>query len=126
QVAALLVLRRDGGYGGLDDRHVDLSVYDHRDPIAELVRCHALHRLAYHPSDPANLVGIDPGLARELTALMAAAGFPAPADDGWGPAVQRRFALFLGRENYDNRIHDGRVLDLEVLADLRLRYGTTR
>jgi uncharacterized Ntn-hydrolase superfamily protein len=29
QSAALLVLRRDGGYGGLDDRHVVISVYDH-------------------------------------------------------------------------------------------------
>ena len=37
-------------------------------------------------------------------------------------AAQRRFDLFLGRENYDNRIDNGGLLDLEVLADLRLRY----
>jgi uncharacterized Ntn-hydrolase superfamily protein len=30
QSAALLVLRRDGGYGSLDDRHVVISVYDQR------------------------------------------------------------------------------------------------
>ena len=29
QSAALLVLRRDGGYGSLDDRHVVISIYDH-------------------------------------------------------------------------------------------------
>ena len=29
QSAALLVFRRDGGYGALDDRHVVISIYDH-------------------------------------------------------------------------------------------------
>jgi hypothetical protein len=55
---------------------------------------------------------------------MTARGFyDGRLDDSWDAAVQRRFELFLGSENYDNRIHtDGRI-DLEVLADLRLRYG---
>lgn len=39
------------------------------------------------------------------------------------PAIQRRLDLFLGSENYDNRIDNGGLFDLEVLADLRLRYG---
>src|SRR6478609_6026327 len=75
QSAALLVFRRDGGYGSLDDRHVVISVYDHPHPIAELRRCYALHRLAYFPSDPANLVPITPELAVELKMLMTAHGF---------------------------------------------------
>ena len=45
QSAALLVFRRHGGYGSLDDRHVVISIYDHPEPIAELQRCYALHRL---------------------------------------------------------------------------------
>ena len=49
QSAALLVVRRNGGYGSLDDRHVVISIYDHESPIEELVRCYALHRLAYFP-----------------------------------------------------------------------------
>jgi hypothetical protein len=44
-------------------------------------------------------------------------------DDSWDPAIQRRLNLFLGSENYDNRIDNGGLFDLEVLADLRLRYG---
>jgi uncharacterized Ntn-hydrolase superfamily protein len=75
QSAALLVVRRDGGYGGLDDRHVVISVYDHESPIDELVRCYALHRLSYFPSDPSNLVPIGPELALELKTVMAARGF---------------------------------------------------
>jgi hypothetical protein len=35
----------------------------------------------------------------------------------------RRLDLFLGSENYDNRIDNGGMFDLEVLADLHRRYG---
>jgi uncharacterized Ntn-hydrolase superfamily protein len=124
QSAALLVLRRNGGYGALDDRHVVISIYDHQEPIAELIRCYALHRLSYLPSDPADLIPIGPGLALELKRLMAARNFyDGSLDDSWEPATQRRFELFLGSENYDNRIDTTGRIDLEVLADLRLRYG---
>ncbi len=124
QSAALLVVRRNGGYGALDDRHVVISIYDHQRPIEELKRCYALHRLAYFPSEPANLVPIQPELALELKTLMAGRGFyHGELDESWDPATQRRLELFLGSENYDNRIDNGGMFDLEVLADLRLRYG---
>src|SRR4051812_4872900 len=124
QSAALLVVRRNGGYGALDDRHVVISIYDHEHPIDELIRCYALHRLSYFPSEPSQLVPIAPQQALELKALMAARGFYDGAlDDNWDPAARRRWELFLGSENYDNRINDGEMLDLEVLADLRRRYG---
>jgi uncharacterized Ntn-hydrolase superfamily protein len=124
QSAALLVVRRDGGYGSLDDRHVVISIYDHPHPIPELQRCYELHRLAYFPSDPANLVPMTPALAIELKTLMHDSGFDAgEIDDRWDEASQHRLDLFLGRENYDNRIDNGGLMDLEVLADLRQRYG---
>ena len=124
QSAALLVLRRNGGYGSLDDRHVVISIYDHDQPIDELVRCYALHRLSYFPSEPSQLVPIGPELALELTGIMAAHGFyQGEPDANWGSAARRRWELFLGSENYDNRINDGEMLDLEVLADLRRKYG---
>jgi len=124
QSAALLVVRRNCGYGGLDDRHVVISIYDHESPIEELVRCYALHRLSYFPSDPSNLVPIVPELALELKRLMVAQGFyKGTLDDSWDAVTQRRLDLFLGSENYDNRIDNGGLFDLEVLADLRLRYG---
>ena len=124
QSAALLVLRRNGGYGALDDRHVVISIYDHEKPIEELMRCYSLHRLAYFPSEPSNLVPMRPELALELKRLMTVQGFyQGKLDDSWDPATQRRLDLFLGSENYDNRIDNDGMFDLEVLADLRLRYG---
>ncbi|GIV07300.1 MAG: hypothetical protein KatS3mg017_0502 [Fimbriimonadales bacterium] len=38
QSAAILVARKNGGYGGFDDRYIDLRVDDHPEPIQELRR----------------------------------------------------------------------------------------
>ncbi len=42
QSAALLVMRKNGGYAGLWDKYVDIRVDDHPDPIPELKRIYAL------------------------------------------------------------------------------------
>lgn len=44
QSAALLVVRDQGGYGGENDRFIDLRVEDHSDPTRELNRLLELHR----------------------------------------------------------------------------------
>jgi uncharacterized Ntn-hydrolase superfamily protein len=47
QSAALLVVRDHGGYGGQNDRFVDLRVEDHPEPIEELSRLLELHKRFY-------------------------------------------------------------------------------
>jgi len=47
QSAALLVVREGWGYGGQNDRYMDLRVEDHAEPIAELRRLHDLHRKTF-------------------------------------------------------------------------------
>ena len=47
QSAALLVVREKGGYGGKNDRFVDLRVEDHPEPIQELNRLLELHKKFY-------------------------------------------------------------------------------
>lgn len=47
QSAALLVVREGWGYGGQNDRYMDLRVADHAEPIAELRRLHDLHRKTF-------------------------------------------------------------------------------
>ncbi|MBT3913704.1 MAG: DUF1028 domain-containing protein [Verrucomicrobia bacterium] len=44
QSAALLVVRKKGGYGGGNDLFIDLRVDDHKTPIAELRRLLQLHK----------------------------------------------------------------------------------
>jgi uncharacterized Ntn-hydrolase superfamily protein len=43
QSAALLVVRKHGGYSGYNDRYIDLRVDDHPEPIKELKRLFGLH-----------------------------------------------------------------------------------
>ncbi len=44
QSAALLVTRKNGGYGGNNDRYIDLRVEDAKEPIEELKRLLALYK----------------------------------------------------------------------------------
>jgi len=56
QSAVLLVVRAKGGYGGQDDRYVDLRVEDDAEPIQELHRLLELHKKFYvqeHARKPA-------------------------------------------------------------------------
>ena len=123
QSAAILVVKPGGGYGGYSGRHVDISVYDHPEPITELGRCYRLHRLSYFPSDPDQLLPIDDPRARELKAIMRRAGFrDLPDTPDWGESEIALLKRFMGAENYDNRLRDDALVDAEVLADLRRRY----
>ncbi len=124
QSAALLVVRAGGGYGGRDDRYVDLSVYDHPDPIAELRRCYGLHRLTYFRSRPEDVIPIDPTLCRELQTILHARGFyPGEITGTFDPATKQALRDFMGWENYDERIRDDDRIDREVLADIRAKHA---
>ncbi|MDJ0976531.1 MAG: DUF1028 domain-containing protein [Planctomycetota bacterium] len=50
QSAALLVVRRGGGYAAFNDRYIDLHVEDHETPIEELQRLLALFRRTMPPA----------------------------------------------------------------------------
>ena len=124
QSAALLVKRAGGGYGGFDDRYVELSVCDHPTPIAELERLYAIHRLTYLRSDPDRLVRIDTAIANELQQIMHARGFYKGAATGlYDEEMLRILRDFMGWENYDERIRDDDRIDLDVLEDMRRKHA---
>lgn len=124
QSAALKVARAGGGYGGFDDRYVDISVYDHPAPIDELERLYAIHRLTYFRSDPAHLVRIDTAIANELQQILHARGFYKGVATGLcDEEMLRALRDFMGWENYDERIRDDDLIDLKVLADMRAKHA---
>ena len=123
QSAALLVKRAGGGYGGFDDRYVELSVCDHPTPIDELERLYAIHRLTYMRSDPDKVVKIDTAIANELQQILHARGFYKGAITGvYDEELLRILRDFMGWENYDERIRDDDRIDLEVLEDIRRKH----
>lgn len=90
QSAALLVVREEAGYGGMDDVAVDLRVDEHRDPCTELARLLELNRIYLTASTEEERVPLDADLRTELEALARAAGRP-------------DLATWVGFENYEMR-----------------------
>jgi uncharacterized Ntn-hydrolase superfamily protein len=72
--ASLLIVRDGGGFGGLNDRWVDLRVDQHDDPVGELSRVLAFQRLYYDHPEPADLVPLDEATAAELRSLLERIG----------------------------------------------------
>jgi uncharacterized Ntn-hydrolase superfamily protein len=123
QSAALLVVREGGGYGGFNDRFIDLRVDDHPRPIEELARILQLHKLYLFPPDPANIISIDPSLARELQELLTASGdYQGALNGDYDNLTRDAFRAFSGRENLEERwLEDSRV-DRTVLEFMRQKY----
>lgn len=123
QSAALLVVRKNAGYGGYDDHYIDISVYDNPNPIAELRRLYGLQKLTFFQSDPKNLMKITPEIARELQQIMKDRGFYKGEVNGvFDQATNTTLQDFMGWENYDMRIRQDDQIDREVLEDIRRNY----
>lgn len=121
--AALLVVRANGGYGGFNDRYLDLRVDDHATPIDELKRLLELHRLYLTKSKPEDLITIDESLARELQTILSRRGFAVNVNGVWDEPSQRAFREFGGVENLEERLQEGPFIDTVVLKFLRERFG---
>jgi len=120
QSAALLVVRAGAGYDG-DDRTVDISVYDHPTPIAELARLYALNDLYFTDTRPENQTAVTPEIAREIQEIWRARGFSdEPADGVVDADFQRTLVDFMGWENYDLRIDEVQRVDLAAGETLRI------
>ena len=136
QSAALLVVRKGAGYDG-QDNFVDISIYDHATPLAELDRLYRLNRLHFTRSKPENLIPVTPEIARELQAIWTKRGFYAgPADGVVDAEFQKILVDYMGWENYDVRIAEVQTVDLakgetlridrEVLDDIRAVFASGR
>lgn len=120
--AALLVVRAHGGYGGFNDRYIDLRVDDHAAPIDELKRLLALHHMYLEKSKPEELLAIDEHIARELQTLLAKRGYPVSVSGVWDEPSQMAFREFGGVENLEERLQEGPFIDKVVLKFLRERF----
>jgi uncharacterized Ntn-hydrolase superfamily protein len=116
QSSALAVVAPGGGYGGNDDRLVDLRVDDHAHPVGELRRLYAIHVLLTGTTPDDDKLPLTGELVDEVRELLGRAGYPAGAgDDGLYDALR----AFVGVENLEARWWHEDRLDPVVLAHLR-------
>jgi len=130
QSAALLVVRKNGGYLGANDRFVDIRVYDAVDPIAELERLLALHKLHFFPSEPRDLMAITPAIVAQLEPILLAEPVKQPekwlskAQGSATPAFLEALKNFMYWENYDVRVRMDGKIDRVVLEDILKKRKT--
>jgi uncharacterized Ntn-hydrolase superfamily protein len=113
QSAALLVVRKDGGYGGTSDVVADLRVDDHPQPIEELERIYGIHDLLFGRTPDEEWLDVDEELGAELRERLAALGY-----DG---ALENALAAWAGTENLEERVRGSERIDPVLLEQLRAR-----
>lgn len=116
QSASLLVVREGGGYGGDNDRVVDLRVDDHPSPIKELVRIRDLHSLYF--GETKDVVAVEGEVRERVERTLLRLGYlqgPDPGDD----VLFEALGAYLGTENFEEREQERGYLDVEVLKFMR-------
>ncbi|HEV7454075.1 MAG TPA: DUF1028 domain-containing protein [Candidatus Saccharimonadales bacterium] len=111
QAAAVLVVSKGKGYGGLSDVVVDLRCDDSPEPIAELERMLLIHELYFGSTPEDTLLALEGALSDEVRTLLKIVGY----DSG---DVARDLYNWMGRENFEERWHDDKI-DPVVLEQLR-------
>ena len=123
QSAALLVVREAGGYGGFNDRFIDLRVDDHPDPITELARILDIHELLFFKPAPEDMLPLDGALITELQTLLTRSGdYHDAVTSAYDEATFHALERYGGRENLEERLaHDasGARIDRKVLEYMR-------
>ncbi len=120
QSAALLVVREGGGYGGDNDRVVDLRVDDHPEPIGELIRIRDLHTLYFGETSPDDVIAVDGDVRAEVAEALLRVGHlegPDVGDDDLFDAL----SAYIRTENFEEREQQRGYLDRSVLEYLKRR-----
>ena len=124
QAAGVLVVRYNGGYGGNNDRYLDLRVDEHPDPIDKLAELVTMHHLLFGEVDPANLIPLA-DVTEALQALMNRTNYyDGPIDGVFDDETRAALRALVGSENLEERWDGtGDVIDRVVVEYLLQRFG---
>jgi uncharacterized Ntn-hydrolase superfamily protein len=125
QSAAVLVVRAEGGYGGYNDRYMDLRVDDDPRPIERLVALVDLHHLFFKPPEPGEMVTIEGELAREVQQIVRWAGYyDGPLSGEYDAPTRRALADLVGNENFEERFDEEKgQISRQVMDVLRGKFA---
>lgn len=119
QSAALLVVKEKGGYGGFNDRYIDLRVDDHPEPIKELIRIYGLQQLYFAPSHPEKVAAIEGAVKEELCFHLNRLDYLTNNDE----ELSKSLTAFIHKENFEMREQKAGFIDLEVLEFMKICKG---
>lgn len=124
QAAGVMVVRHNGGYGGNNDRYLDLRVDDDPQPIEKLRKLVELHHLHFGQVDPNNLIPLN-DIVIELQALLHKSGhYTGPQTDTFDAVTRKALRALVGTENLEERWNgEGDMIDGLVVDFLREKYG---
>ena len=117
QSAALLVVREGGGYGGDNDRVVDLRVDDHPEPIRELIRIRTLHTLFFGETRPEDVVAVEGDVKRDVAESLLRLGYL--ESDADYEALLDSLGAFIRTENFEEREQERGHIDRAVLEFMK-------
>jgi uncharacterized Ntn-hydrolase superfamily protein len=124
QSAAVLVVRVGGGYGGNNDRYLDLRVDDHPTPIQELKRILGIHHLFFQESDPDDLIPISE-VAETLQSILIKTGhYEGPVSGEFDEITRKALRALVGIENLEERwTGESDDIDKNVVDFLVAKFG---
>ncbi|MEM3852202.1 MAG: DUF1028 domain-containing protein [Methanomassiliicoccales archaeon] len=103
--AALLVVRGKGGYGGFNDKYIDLRVDDHTRPIDELERLFRLYDLMMLSRKGRDaLLAIDSSICSQIQRKLLQLGYYSGSVSGrYSASTARALAEYLDINNFENK-----------------------
>ncbi len=124
QAAGVMVVRHNGGYGGNNDRYLDLRVDDHPEPIEKLAELVTMHHLLFGEVDPDKLVSLA-SVSGDLQKILRRSGHLTRDVDGqFDDETREALRALVGSENLEERWDGtGEMIDSVVVDFLMRRYG---
>jgi len=125
QSAAVLVVRPEGGYGGYNDRYLDLRVDDDPEPIERLKALVDLHHLFFKPPAPGEMIAIEGELAREVQQILQWAGYyDGPLTGEYDAPTRKALTNLIGNENFEERFDEEKgLISRQVMDVLREKFA---
>jgi uncharacterized Ntn-hydrolase superfamily protein len=123
QSAALVIVKPRGGYGGYNDRYIDLRVDDATEPIEQLAHLLDLHMLYFAPPKPEDIVKIDDSIGAELVGFLVALDALPKGHPKFDKAAFAAFEHVMGVENLEERLRTDGTVDRQTLEYFREKLG---
>lgn len=122
--AHLLVVKKNGGYGGYGDRWIDIRVDDNPEPIDELKRLYYnVHQLYFGETDPKKLIKVDKAVCMEIQTVLKKLGYYNDEVSGvYDESTRKSLSDWQGWENLEMRFRADDQIDGVVLDYMREHY----